>query len=70
MCVGSGFRGLGFRVLAFRVGPALPLRVYVPNSYSYHNLDLSTTYIKGQSTQTPERIQKVDPLMGVPIKYP
>ena len=25
---------------------------------------------KQVSTQTPERIQKVDPSMGVPIKYP
>ena len=33
-----------------------------------HNHDSGFGHLK--FTQTPKRIQKVDPIMGVPIKYP
>ena len=48
-----------------------PLGIYMkPASAGLQSLvDLFFGYVVA-SSQTPRRIQKVDPLMGVPIKYP
>ena len=54
--------GMGF------LGPNSIASVYGPSGF--YILLPSLVGAREASAQTPGRIQKVDPLMGVPIKYP
>ena len=82
---GLGFRGLWFRALGFRALLTLVLSYIEPSNPrgSIHTTirELGPQNHNGDGlfgpnsmivvyTLTPGRIQKVDPLRGVPIKYP
>ena len=57
--------GLGFKVVGFRA-----IDLSLSGFYELERRNPTVSRAFGILTQTPGRIQKVDPLMGVPIKYP